>query len=81
MDRGLGVPLGQRTKVFERFWQGDRTSSGAGLGLAIVDQIMKVLQGSVSVGDAPGGGALFTLIFPQTARVSQIIYMRPVAAK
>ena len=81
MDRGLGVPLGQRTKVFERFWQGDRTSSGAGLGLAIVDQIMKVLQGAVSVGDAPGGGALFTLIFPQTAHVSQAIYIRPVGAK
>src|SRR5208283_1096243 len=71
MDCGLGVPSEQRTKVFERFWQGDRSSGGAGLGLAIVDQIMKALKGSVSLGDGPEGGALFTLIFPQTAGVSE----------
>ena len=71
MDCGLGVPSEQRTKVFERFWQGDRNSGGAGLGLAIVDQIMKALKGSVSLGEGPEGGALFTLIFPQTAGVSE----------
>ena len=78
MDCGPGVPIEQRTKVFERFWRGDRGGSGAGLGLAIVDQIMKALQGSVSVGEAPGGGALFTLIFPQTAVVPKSIQMKPV---
>ena len=71
VDYGPGVPLEQRTKVFERFWQGDRSSGGAGLGLAIVDQIMKILQGSVSVGKASEGGALFTLIFPQTTVASK----------
>ena len=79
MDCGLGVPLEQSTKVFERFWRGDRSGGGAGLGLAIVDRIMKTLQGSVSVGEAPGGGALFTLIFPQTAVVSEPIQMSPLA--
>jgi len=78
MDCGLGVSFEHRTKVFERFWRGDRSSGGAGLGLAIVDQIMKALQGSVSVGEAPGGGGLFTLIFPQTAVASESIRMRPV---
>ena len=67
MDSGPGIPIEQRTKIFERFWRGDRTSGGAGLGLAIVDRIMKSLQGAVLVDDAPGGGALFTLIFPQAA--------------
>ena len=79
MDCGLGVPSDQRTKVFERFWRGDRSGGGAGLGLAIVDRIMKTLQGSVSVGEAPGGGALFTLIFPQTAVASEPIQMSPLA--
>ena len=79
MDCGLGVPLEQSTKVFERFWRGDRSGGGAGLGLAIVDRIMKTLQGSVSVGEAPGGGALFTLTFPQTAVVSEPIQMSPLA--
>jgi signal transduction histidine kinase len=72
MDCGSGVPFEQRTKVFERFWQGDRGGGGAGLGLAIVGQIMKALRGSVSVGDAPGGGALFTLNFSQTAVASEM---------
>jgi len=67
LDRGPGIALEQRTKVFERFWRGDRSAGGAGLGLAIVSQIMRALQGSVRVDDAPGGGAKFTLIFPPTA--------------
>jgi signal transduction histidine kinase len=70
MDRGPGIPVDQRTKIFERFWRGDRSAGGAGLGLAIVDRIMKALQGSVSVGEAPGGGAMFTLVFPSTAAAS-----------
>lgn len=79
IDCGLGVPFEQRTKVFERFWQSDRSGGGAGLGLAIVDRIMMALQGSVSVGKAPEGGALFTLTFPQTAVAPESIRMNPVA--
>ena len=79
MDCGAGVPLEQRAKIFERFWRGDRSGAGAGLGLAIVDRIMKTLQGSVSVGEALGGGALFTLIFPRTVIVSEPNQMGPLA--
>ncbi len=79
MDCGAGVPFEQRTKVFERFWRGDRSGGGAGLGLAIVDRIMNTLQGSVSVAEASGGGALFTLIFPQTLVISESDQMTPLA--
>lgn len=81
MDFGLGIPLEQRAKVFERFWRSDRNSGGAGLGLAIVDRIMKTLQGSVSAGEAPGGGAQFTLTFPRTAVASEPIQIGPLAAE
>ena len=67
MDSGPGIPADRRAIVFERFWKGDRNKNGAGLGLSIVDRIMKALQGAVTVGDAVGGGALFTLEFPVTA--------------
>lgn len=67
IDNGPGVPPDLRMKVFERFWRGDRDSSGAGLGLAIVNRIMTALDGSVSVGDAAGGGAVFSLVFPKAA--------------
>jgi signal transduction histidine kinase len=81
MDCGKGVPLVQRKKIFERFWQGDRNNGGAGLGLAIVDQIMKTLQGSVFVDESPEGGALFTLIFPQSVVVSEPVLFNPQAAE
>jgi signal transduction histidine kinase len=69
-DSGPGVPQEMQEKIFERFWRGDREKGGAGLGLSIVQRIMRLLGGSVSVGDAPGGGAVFTLHFPRdTQRV------------
>jgi signal transduction histidine kinase len=67
MDSGPGIPHDQRARVFERFWRGDRNSSGAGLGLSIVDRIMQALNGSVKVDACPDGGALFTLVFPSVA--------------
>jgi signal transduction histidine kinase len=64
-DHGPGIPADQRSKIFDRFWRGKTTvSPGAGLGLAIVREIMKAHQGTVEVRDNPGGGAVFTLRFP-----------------
>ena len=63
-DRGPGIPPEERNHVFERFWRGKGTnSSGAGLGLAIVAEIMRAHQGSISVDDNPGGGMVFILRF------------------
>jgi signal transduction histidine kinase len=69
-DRGSGVPRQDRENIFKRFWRGaGEKKEGAGLGLAIVREIMRAHRGSVSVADNPGGGARFTLSFPplQTA--------------
>src|SRR5215467_7302825 len=64
-DRGSGVPPKDRENIFKRFWRGaGEKKEGAGLGLAIVGEIMRAHRGSVSVSDNPGGGALFTLSFP-----------------
>src|SRR5262252_9352375 len=63
-DRGPGIAADQRKHIFERFWRGSgKGGSGAGLGLAIVGEIMKAHHGSVSVDDNPGGGIIFTLRF------------------
>jgi signal transduction histidine kinase len=64
-DRGSGVPRKDRENIFKRFWRGaGEKKEGAGLGLAIVSEIMRAHRGSVSVADNPGGGAVFTLSFP-----------------
>jgi signal transduction histidine kinase len=64
-DRGNGVPPKHRENIFKRFWRGaGEKKEGAGLGLAIVHEIMRAHRGSVSVADNPGGGALFILSFP-----------------
>ncbi len=62
-DCGPGVPTELRDKIFERFWRGQSSNEGAGLGLSIVRRIMSALKGGVSVTDAPEGGAQFTLHF------------------
>jgi signal transduction histidine kinase len=63
-DRGPGVAVADRERIFERFWRGKGAESqGAGLGLAIVREIMRVHGGTVAVVDAAGGGAVFTLSF------------------
>jgi signal transduction histidine kinase len=62
-DSGPGVPVHLREKIFERFWRGDVSEEGVGLGLSIVRSGMSAVKGSVSVADAPQGGARFTLQF------------------
>ncbi len=64
VDHGPGIPIENREAIFQRFWRGvSRKANGAGLGLSIVREIMKMHGGSVSVADNPGGGAVFTLSF------------------
>jgi two-component system, OmpR family, sensor histidine kinase TctE len=66
-DHGPGIATEYRKHIFERFWRGGKGGAGAGLGLAIVMEIMKAHQGSVSLDDNAGGGTIFTLRFGQLA--------------
>jgi two-component system, OmpR family, sensor kinase len=67
-DRGPGVPLELRTRIFEPFARGratDRTAgSGLGLGLAICRRIVDGHGGTVKVDDRGGGGARFVVRLP-----------------
>lgn len=67
-DDGPGIPPEHRDRVFERFATLDdaRTAgtSGAGLGLAIAAAIVSAHDGTIRVGDAPGGGARFEVHLP-----------------
>lgn len=69
-DDGAGVPLHQRTAVFERFTRldeaRDRDAGGTGLGLSIVAQIAEAHGATVHIGDAELGGASFAVVFVAT---------------
>ena len=62
-DHGPGIAEADRTRVFERFYRGNHTGAGMGLGLPVVRQLAASLDATVSLDDAPGGGARFTLRF------------------
>ncbi len=67
-DSGPGVSPALRERIFERFVQAQeiqtRHFGGTGLGLALVKDFVELHGGTVAVGDAPGGGAEFTLELP-----------------
>ena len=63
-DSGPGVPAEDRPHIFERFWRGKRVrAEGAGLGLAIVMEIVRAHGVSITVSDRDPRGARFDLRF------------------
>ena len=65
-DTGPGIPAAQQGHIFERFYQSPAPAHqpGTGIGLALVQELTTVLQGTVAFGEAPGGGAMFTVVLP-----------------
>jgi signal transduction histidine kinase len=67
-DNGIGIPAGEQRRIFRRFYRVDqrlsRETAGVGLGLSIVELVMRAHRGSVAVQSAPGAGSTFTLRVP-----------------
>ena len=70
-DDGPGIAPERRADVFDRFTRLDESRTGAsghaGLGLAIVHDIVARHRGTVTVDDAPGGGARFVVTLPASS--------------
>ena len=68
-DRGPGMQPEDAQRVFERFYRADasrtRASGGAGLGLSIVDSLVRAHGGRVTVTTAPGQGCCFRVVLPR----------------
>ena len=68
-DNGPGIPEEDLPKVFERFYRVDkarsRAAGGTGLGLSIVQDTVKKRGGTVSAANRAGGGAVFTVRWPE----------------
>ena len=68
-DSGIGIPAAKLPKVFDRFFQGaDATvssgSNGTGIGLALIDELVKRLDGTIQVKSEEGKGTTFTVLLP-----------------
>jgi signal transduction histidine kinase len=62
-DEGTGIPDEVLTRIFVRFWRGDR-QSGTGLGLYIVKGLVEAHGGRIEVTNGEGGGAVFRFVLP-----------------
>lgn len=63
IDRGRGIALEQREKIFARFKRSDRRGGGAGLGLSIVKRAVEGHNANIEIEDTPEGGATFVIRF------------------
>ncbi len=66
-DSGIGIPDGEKEKIFRRFYRLDQSRSEKnhfGLGLSIAFEIVHSLDGNIRVEDTPGGGSTFIVCLP-----------------
>jgi signal transduction histidine kinase len=67
-DRGLGIPASEQKEIFRKFVRGAAAKAenikGTGIGLAMVQHIMKAHGGEVCLSSEPGAGSTFTLLLP-----------------
>jgi signal transduction histidine kinase len=67
-DNGIGIPLEEQSRIFEGFYRVPLTAGqsipGAGLGLTLVDHVVKAHRGRVRVESLPGQGSTFSILLP-----------------
>src|SRR2546422_327029 len=66
-DRGPGIPLPERERIFEPFYRpagAAADAGGAGLGLAIARRLAELQGGAIEYADRPGGGGIFLMRLP-----------------
>jgi signal transduction histidine kinase len=65
-DTGVGIPPGERPRIWDRLYRGDasRSERGLGLGLSLVKAVVEAHGGRVDALSSPGAGATFVVRLP-----------------
>jgi len=67
-DTGIGIEPDDLRFIFKRFWRGEKSRSratgGAGIGLAVVDELVRAHDGRIDVESTPGQGSRFRVFLP-----------------
>lgn len=64
-DTGIGIPREKQKKVFERFYQMESGCEGSGIGLSLVQRLVELHHGKITLQSEVGKGSVFTVYLPQ----------------
>jgi signal transduction histidine kinase/DNA-binding response OmpR family regulator/ligand-binding sensor domain-containing protein len=75
-DTGIGIPDNEKSRIFDRFYQVESSArhnrSGTGIGLSLTQEIVEMINGSISVKSEPGKGSEFEVVLPVTRNAKEI---------
>ena len=63
-DYGPGIPEAELPFVKQKFYKGSSKARGSGIGLAVCDEIIRLHEGTFTIGNAEGGGCVVTITLP-----------------
>jgi signal transduction histidine kinase len=68
-DNGIGIPVQDLPRIFDRLFRGEkgRSQRGLGLGLSMVQAVIRAHKGRIEVESKPGQGSTFTVLLPAAA--------------
>ncbi len=76
-DEGTGIPANEISKIFDRYKQVDsgltRREGGTGIGLSLVKQLVRILDGNILVTSDKGKGSSFKVFFPNKKNIQRVI--------
>ena len=70
-DNGIGIDEVQQESIFHMFFRASEKSSGSGLGLYIVKEVIQRLKGEISVSSEPAKGSEFIIRIPNLSNLDQ----------
>lgn len=68
-DTGVGIPKDKQRKIFERFYQVENVHEGSGIGLSLVQRLVELHHGQITLVSEVGKGSTFSIYIPQDKSV------------